>query len=94
MQHENNKIIKSEYFASNFIRELTFSNECFLYFLDFIYSENVADFFNLSFNLSKDFSVEYEHIKSITMRELYLLIDTINKSVQDKKKKTTDERNL
>ncbi len=30
--------------------------------------------------------------KKITMRELYLLVDNINKSTQDKKKKTTDER--
>lgn len=92
MQLENNKKIKSEYFQSNFIRELTFSNECFLYFLDFIYSENVADFFSLTYNMNKDFGVAFSHLKSITMRELYLLVDTINKSTQDKKKKTTDER--
>jgi hypothetical protein len=94
MQHKNNKLIKSEYFQSNFLRELTFTNECFLYLLDFIYSENVADFFSLTYNMNKDFSIEYSHIKSITMRELYLLVDTINKSVQDKKKKTTDERTV
>lgn len=94
MQLENNKLIKSEYFQSNFLRELTFTNECFLYLLDFIYSENVAEYFTLTYNMNKDFSVEYSHIKSITMRELYLLVDTINKSVQEKKKKTTDERTV
>lgn len=94
MQLKNNKIIKSEYFQSNFLRELTFTNECFLYLLDFIYSENVADFFSLTYNMNKDFNVDYSHIKSITMRELYLLVDTINKSVQEKKKKTTDERTV
>jgi len=94
MQLKNNKLIKSEYFQSNFLRELTFTNECFLYLLDFIYSENVADFFSLTYNMNKDFNVDYSHIKSITMRELYLLVDTINKSVQDKKKKTTDERTV
>lgn len=94
MQLNNNKIIKSEYFQSNFIRELTFTNECFLYFLNFIYSENVADFYSLTYNMNKDFNVHYDHIKSITMRELYLLVDTINKSVQDKNKKNTDERTI
>ena len=91
MQLENDKKIKSEYFKSNFLREFTFTNECFLYFLDFIYSENVAEYFNLTYTLSKDYKVEYGHIKSITMRELYLLVDTINKSAQDKKKKTSNE---
>lgn len=93
MQIENNKIIKSEYFQSCFIRELTFTNECFLYILDFIYSENVADFFKLAYNISKDFGISHSHTKSVTMRELYLLVDTINKSVQEKKNKNnTDER--
>lgn len=92
MQLENNKKIKSEYFKSNFLRELTLSNECFLYFLNFIYSESVANFFSLSHTLSKDYRVEYSHIKSITMRELYLLVDTINTSAQEKKKNTTNER--
>lgn len=94
MQLNNNKIIKSEYFQSNFLRELTFTNECFLYFLNFIYNENVADFYSLTYNMSKDFNVNFNHIKSITMRELYLLVDTINKSVQEKNKKNNDERTI
>lgn len=93
MQLENNKKIKSEYFQANFIRELTFTNECFLYILDFIYSENVADFFHLTYNLSKDFGVNHSFIKSVTMRELYLMVDTINKSTQDKKKKNDERAN-
>lgn len=87
-QQENNKKIKSEYFKSSFIRELSFTNECFLYILDFIYNENVADFFDLSYTLSKDFGIDHNFIKNTTMRELYLLVDTIN--INTKKKKNNE----
>lgn len=87
MQQENNKIIESTYFKNCFLTDLKFSNECFLYLLNFIYTENVGDYFSLCYNLSKDYGVDYNHIKSITMRELYLLVDTINKIVQEKNKK-------
>lgn len=86
MQLKNNNFIESEYFQSNFLRQLTFSNECFLYILNFIYQENIAEYYSLSYNLNKEFSVGYDHIKTITMRELYLLVDTINKIIQEKKK--------
>ena len=86
MQLKNNEIIISSYFSDSFLRPLMFSNECFLYILNFIYQENVADYFSLSYNLNKEFNVGFDHIKTITMRELYLLVDTINKITQEKKK--------
>ena len=87
MQLKNSEIIASEYFSSSFLKPLTFSNESFLFLLTFIYSENVVDFLSLTYTLSKNFNISFEHIKSITMRELYMLVDTVNKSVQDKNKK-------
>lgn len=87
MQHKNSEVISSEYFKSSFLKPLTFSNESFLFLLSFIYSESIADFFSLNYNLNKDFSVSFEHIKTITMRELYMLVETINKNIQEKKKK-------
>jgi hypothetical protein len=87
MQTNNSKIIKSEYFEKNFLTELEFNNSSFLFILDFIYSENVGDFYTLSFTMCKDHNISFEHIKSVTMRELYLLVDTINKDVQEKKQK-------
>ena len=87
MQLKNSEIIASEYFSSSFLKPLTFSNESFLFLLTFIYSENVVDFLSLTYTLNKNFNISFEHIKSITMRELYMLVDTVNKSVQDKNKK-------
>lgn len=87
MQLKNSEIIASEYFSSSFLKPLTFSNESFLFLLTFIYSENIIEFLSLSYTLSKDFNISFEHIKSITMRELYMLVETVNKSIQDKKKK-------
>ena len=87
MQTKNSKLIKSEYYEKNFLTELEFNNSSFLFLLDFIYSENVGDFYTLTFTMCKDHNISYEHIKSITMRELYLLVDTINKDVQEKKQK-------
>lgn len=90
MQVENNKKINSKYFEQCFLKELDFSNNTFLYFLDFIYSENVGDFFMLCYNLNKEFHVHFNHIKTITMRELFLLVDTINTSIKEKKAKSNE----
>ena len=87
MQLKNSEIRASEYFSTSFLKPLTFSNESFLFLLTFIYSENVVEFLSLSYTLNKNFNISFEHIKSITMRELYMLVDTVNKSVQDKNKK-------
>lgn len=86
MIDKNNESIKLDYFKSSFLRNLELSNQCFLFILDFIYTENVGSFFSLKFNLSKEYNISYEHIKSITMRELQLLVDTINTNNQEKKK--------
>lgn len=83
---KNNEMIKSDYFKSGFLRDLELSNSCFLFFLDFIFTENVASFFNLKFNLSKEYNINYEYIETISMRELQLLVDTINTNNQEKKK--------
>jgi len=92
---KNNELIKLEYFKKSFLRDLELNNECFLFILDFIYTENVGNHFTLSFNLCKEYNINYEHIKSITMRELQLIIDTINIINQEKKKKQkANERTL
>ncbi len=83
---KNNELMSFDYFKKSFLRDLELNNECFLFILDFIYTENVGNFFSLCFNLCKEYNINYEHIITITMRELQLIVDTINKINQEKKK--------
>ena len=91
LQQSNNKNIASEYFYTCFLRDLSFDTETFLYMLNFIFNENVSNFYDLAFKLNKDFHVNYSYIDTITMRELSLLTETINKSIKDKKNKSDYE---
>lgn len=86
MMEKNNELIKFDYFKKGFLRELEFNNQCFLFILDFVYTENVANYYHLLFNLCKEYNISFEHIKSTTMRELQLIVDTINTINQEKKK--------
>ena len=87
MQLSNNNALNTLYFKECFLRDFTFDTECFLYILNFVYNENVSNFYDLTYKLNKDYSVNYSYMCTLTMRELYLLVETINKSVQEKKNK-------
>lgn len=87
MQAKNNEIIKSSLYEDAFLRELTFTNDEFLYFLTFIYSENIENFYFLTYTLQKDYNISMSFCRSITLRDLYLIVDTINRDNNDKKNK-------